>query len=325
MLDIDPATVVRKGRLQPGRMFLVDTAEHRIIEDEEIKGELAAEHPYDEWLHAGVVRFEDLPDREHIVHTHASVTRRQQIFGYTEEEKRVLLTPMARTGAEPIGSMGTDTPIAALSDRPRLLFDYFAQLFAQVTNPPLDAIREELVTSLAGMIGPEGNLLEPTPPSCRQLVLPFPVVDQRRAGQDPAHQPRRRPARLRHPRLAWPLPRRGRRPGAGRPARRDLRRGVRGDRRRRPHHRALRPALHRRARADPVAAAHRCRAPPPGPREDPHPGRAGHRGRRRPRGAPRRAARSATAPRRSTPTWRWRPSRTWPGTATSSTSSPSRP
>jgi len=176
VLDIDPATVVRKGRLQPGRMFLVDTHEHRIIEDEEIKGELAAEHPYDEWLHAGIVRFEDLPDREHIVHTHASVTRRQQIFGYTEEEKRVLLTPMARTGAEPIGSMGTDTPIAALSDRPRLLFDYFAQLFAQVTNPPLDAIREELVTSLSGTIGPEANLLEPTPASCRQLVLPFPVV-----------------------------------------------------------------------------------------------------------------------------------------------------
>ncbi len=176
VLDIDPATVVRKGRLQPGRMFLVDTAEHRIIEDEEIKGELAAEHPYDEWLHAGLVRFENLPDREHIVHTHASVTRRQQIFGYTEEEKRVLLSPMAKTGAEPIGSMGTDTPIAALSDRPRLLFDYFAQLFAQVTNPPLDAIREELVTSLFSTIGPEANLLDPTPASCRQLVLPFPVV-----------------------------------------------------------------------------------------------------------------------------------------------------
>ncbi|MGA8993406.1 MAG: glutamate synthase large subunit, partial [Nocardioidaceae bacterium] len=176
VLDIDPATVVRKGRLQPGRMFLVDTAEHRIVEDEEIKGQLASEHRYDEWLHAGILHFEDLTDREHIVHTHASVTRRQQIFGYTEEEKRVLLTPMARSGAEPIGSMGTDTPIAALSERPRLLFDYFAQLFAQVTNPPLDAIREELVTSLAGMIGPEANLLEPTPASCRQLVLPFPVI-----------------------------------------------------------------------------------------------------------------------------------------------------
>jgi glutamate synthase (NADPH) large chain len=177
VLDIDPASVVRKGRLQPGRMFLVDTAEHRIIEDEEVKSELAAEHPYDEWLHAGTISLEDLPDREHIVHTHASVTRRQQIFGYTEEEKRILLTPMSKTGAEPIGSMGTDTPIAALSDRPRLLFDYFSQLFAQVTNPPLDAIREELVTSLAGTIGPEANLLEPTPASCRQVVLPFPVID----------------------------------------------------------------------------------------------------------------------------------------------------
>src|SRR3954447_10717772 len=176
VLDIDPATVVRKGRLQPGRMFLVDTAEHRIIEDEEIKGELASEHPYDEWLHAGVLRFEDLPDREHIVHTHASVSRRQQIFGYTEEEKRVILSPMAKVGAEPIGSMGTDTPIAALSERPRLLFDYFAQLFAQVTHPPLDSIREELVTSLSGTIGPECNLLDPTPSSCRQLVLPYPVI-----------------------------------------------------------------------------------------------------------------------------------------------------
>jgi glutamate synthase (NADPH/NADH) large chain len=177
VLDIDPKTVVRKGRLQPGRMFLVDTAEHRIIEDDEIKSELASDHPYDEWLHAGLIHLDDLPEREHIVHTHASVTRRQQIFGYTEEEKRVLLTPMAKIGAEPIGSMGTDTPIAALSDRPRLLFDYFTQLFAQVTNPPLDAIREELVTSLQGTIGPEANVLEPTPASCRQVVLPFPVID----------------------------------------------------------------------------------------------------------------------------------------------------
>ncbi len=176
VLDLDPATVVRKGRLQPGRMFLVDTDEHRIIEDEEIKSELAAEHPYDEWLHAGLIHLDDVPDREHIVHTHASVTRRQQIFGYTEEELRVLLTPMANTGGEPLGSMGTDTPIAVLSQKPRLLFDYFSQLFAQVTNPPLDAIREELVTSLAGTIGPEANLLEPAPASCRQVVLPFPVI-----------------------------------------------------------------------------------------------------------------------------------------------------
>ncbi|MCY7395124.1 MAG: glutamate synthase large subunit [Nocardioides sp.] len=176
VLDLDPASIVRKGRLQPGRMFLVDTDEHRIIEDEEIKSTLAAEHPYTEWLHAGLVHLDDIPEREHIVHTHASVTRRQQVFGYTEEELRVLLTPMANTGGEPLGSMGTDTPIAALSDKPRLLFDYFAQLFAQVTNPPLDAIREELVTSLNGTIGPEANLLEPQPASCRQVVLPFPVI-----------------------------------------------------------------------------------------------------------------------------------------------------
>ncbi len=177
VLDIDPASVVRKGRLQPGRMFLVDLEEQRVVEDDEVKDRLAGEAPYGEWLHAGLVRLEDLPAREHIVHTHRSVTRRQQMFGYTEEELRVLLTPMARAGVEPIGSMGTDTPIAALSDRSRLLFDYFTQLFAQVTNPPLDAIREELVTSLSGSIGPEGNLLEPGPASCRQVVLPFPVID----------------------------------------------------------------------------------------------------------------------------------------------------
>ncbi|MBM9622167.1 glutamate synthase large subunit [Streptomyces zhihengii] len=177
VLDIDPAKVVRKGRLQPGRMFLVDTAEHRIIEDDEIKSGLAAEHPYEEWLETGEIELEDLPEREHIVHTHASVTRRQQTFGYTEEELRVILAPMARTGGEPLGSMGTDSPIAALSERPRLLFDYFTQLFAQVTNPPLDAIREELVTSLYSSLGPQGNLLEPTSASCRSVTLPFPVID----------------------------------------------------------------------------------------------------------------------------------------------------
>ncbi|MFD5733888.1 glutamate synthase large subunit [Streptomyces sioyaensis] len=177
VLDIDPAKVVRKGRLQPGRMFLVDTAEHRIIEDDEIKAQLAAEQPYQEWLESGLIELADLPEREHIVHTHASVTRRQQTFGYTEEELRVILAPMAKAGAEPIGSMGTDSPIAALSERPRLLFDYFTQLFAQVTNPPLDAIREELVTSLISSLGPQGNLLEPNSASCRSVTLPFPVID----------------------------------------------------------------------------------------------------------------------------------------------------
>ncbi|GAA5052508.1 glutamate synthase (NADPH/NADH) large chain [Thermocatellispora tengchongensis] len=177
VLDIAPEKVVRKGRLQPGKMFLVDTSRGKIIEDDEIKAELAAALPYEEWLHAGLVRFEELPERSREIPTHEALVRRQQTFGYTEEELRIILSPMARTGAEPIGSMGTDTPVAVLSEKPRLLFDYFSQLFAQVTNPPLDAIREELVTSLQSTIGPEGNLLDPGPASCRRLVLPYPVID----------------------------------------------------------------------------------------------------------------------------------------------------
>jgi glutamate synthase (NADPH/NADH) large chain len=177
MLDLDPATIVAKGRLEPGRMFLVDTGQQRVIEDDEIKRELAAQQPYQEWLHAGLMHLETLPEREHLVYTHDSVQRSQQTFGYTEEELKLLLAPMARTGAEPVGSMGTDTPISPLSTRPRLLYDYFHQIFAQVTNPPLDAIREEMVTSLAISIGPEGNLLDPGPASCRQIVLPHPIID----------------------------------------------------------------------------------------------------------------------------------------------------
>src|SRR5690606_32260968 len=140
-----------------------DTAQGRIVDDEEIKASYAAEHPYGEWLQAGLVHLSDLPDRHFLVPQHGSLVTQQRTFGYTLEDERILLGPMARTGAEPIGSMGTDTPVAVLSERPRLLFDYFQQLFAQVTNPPLDAIREELVTSLASTIGPEGNLLDPTP------------------------------------------------------------------------------------------------------------------------------------------------------------------
>lgn len=177
VLDLPPETVVKRGRLQPGRMFLIDTAAGRIISDDEVKSELAAENPYEEWLHAGLLTLEQLPEREHIIHTAASVARRQRTFGYTEEELKILLAPMARTGGEALGSMGTDTPVAVLSDKPRLLFDYFTQLFAQVTNPPLDAIREELVTSLGTVIGPEGNMFEATPVHARQVVLPFPVID----------------------------------------------------------------------------------------------------------------------------------------------------
>ncbi|MGI3785209.1 MAG: glutamate synthase central domain-containing protein, partial [Janthinobacterium lividum] len=177
VLDIPAEKIVQKGRLQPGRMFLVDLAEHRLVSNDEVKDSLAAAAPYGEWLLGGRMSLTDLPEREHVVHSHASVTRRQQVFGYTEEELRLILAPMSSGGAEPIGSMGTDTPIAALSEKPRLLFDYFSQLFAQVTNPPLDAIREELVTSLFNTIGSEQNLLEPGPASCRRLVLPFPVLD----------------------------------------------------------------------------------------------------------------------------------------------------
>jgi glutamate synthase (NADPH/NADH) large chain len=176
VLDIEPGEVVRKGRLQPGRVFLVDTGRRRILEDADVKSALAAKHPYEDWLHAGLVHLDDLPDRERELTDCEALTTQQQLFGYTEEELRILLGPMARAGAEPIGSMGTDTPIAALSDRPRLVFDYFAQLFAQVTNPPLDAIREELVTSLQSSTGPERNLFEPGPASCRQIVLPYPVI-----------------------------------------------------------------------------------------------------------------------------------------------------
>ena len=177
VLDIDQSKVVRKGRLQPGRMFLIDTAQGRIVDDEEIKQSLAAAEPYEEWLSDGLIELTDLPEREHMVYSHDSVIRRQQMFGYTHEELKVILAPTSKTGTEPIGSMGTDTPIAVLSDRPRLLFDYFQQLFAQVTNPPLDAIREEVVTSVGSTVGPESNLLNPGPQSCRQLVLPFPIID----------------------------------------------------------------------------------------------------------------------------------------------------
>jgi glutamate synthase (NADPH) large chain len=176
VLDLDPSTVVRRMRLQPGRMFLVDTTQGRIVDDEEIKAELAAEHPYQEWLASGLVALEELPQGPYVRMPHHRIVLRQLVFGYTYEELNLLVAPMARTGAEPIGSMGTDTPVAVLSQRARMLYDYFQQLFAQVTNPPLDAIREEVVTSLQGVIGPEGDLLSPDQHSCRQIVLQQPIL-----------------------------------------------------------------------------------------------------------------------------------------------------
>lgn len=169
--------IVAKGRLEPGRMFLIDTAEGRIVSDEEIKHQLATQHPYREWIEGNAVSLSDLPAREHVRHSNVSVVRRQRAFGYTQEDLKILLRPMANTGKEPIGAMGNDTPQPVLSKNSRMLFDYFTQKFAQVTNPPLDWEREEIVTSLASAIGPEPNLLEDLELSAKKIVIPNPVID----------------------------------------------------------------------------------------------------------------------------------------------------
>ncbi|MGH1503562.1 MAG: glutamate synthase large subunit [Acidimicrobiales bacterium] len=175
VLDVEPSKIVQKGRLEPGKMFLVDTIEGRIVGDEEIKSRLAAERPYGEWL-GEVVELGELPDRRVQHPVHDDLIPQLVAHGYTEEELEILVEPMVLSGAEAIGSMGTDTPLAVLSNRPRQLFDYFKQLFAQVTNPPLDAIREELVTSASATLGPEANILDPGPHSCQHIALPYPVI-----------------------------------------------------------------------------------------------------------------------------------------------------
>ena len=169
--------VVRKGRLEPGKMFLVDTAEGRVVSDDEIKQTLAAAHPYAEWLKDNSVQLSELPEREHVNYTGVSIRRRQRAFGYTQEDLKILLAPMANSGKEPIGAMGNDAPIAVLSKRSRMLFDYFTQKFAQVTNPPLDWERERMVTSLESAIGPEPNLLMDSPLHAKKIVIPQPIID----------------------------------------------------------------------------------------------------------------------------------------------------
>jgi len=176
VLPVAEERIVRRERLRPGHMLLVDTVQGRLIPDEEIKQSLAAEHPYAEWIRRNLVDIDSLPKARAERPDHATVLTRQRAFGYSQEDLRLLLTPMALTGDEPIGSMGSDTPLAVLSTRPRLLFDYFVQRFAQVTNPPLDAIREALVTSMASTIGPEANLLASEPEACRQIRIPTPVI-----------------------------------------------------------------------------------------------------------------------------------------------------
>jgi len=177
VLDIPPENILSKGRLQPGRMFLVDTEQGRIVEDEEIKAAISGDRPYREWLAEHLVHLNDLPAAPEVpVPDHKTLLQRQIAFGYTHEDERIILSPMARDGIEAMGSMGNDAALAVLSNKPRLLYDYFKQLFAQVTNPPIDCIREELITSAETRLGSEGNLLHPGPSACRRVELKWPIL-----------------------------------------------------------------------------------------------------------------------------------------------------
>jgi len=180
VLDLPAEDIRKKGRLQPGRMFLVDTVQKRIISDSEIKKSLAARQPYAEWLKDQQVLVDALPEPARLIASNPeTLLRRQRAYGYSEEDLRILLGPMGARGEEPVGSMGTDVPLACLSDRPQPLFNYFKQLFAQVTNPPIDPIREELVMSLISYIGTERNILDETPENCHTLKLPHPILSNR--------------------------------------------------------------------------------------------------------------------------------------------------
>jgi glutamate synthase (ferredoxin) len=177
VLEFPAEEVLEKGRLQPGRMFLVDTEQGRIISDAEIKHSIAAERPYRQWLNDHQLNLDDLPPAPEVpAPDHDTLLQRQIAFGYTFEDERILLAPMAQNGVEAVGSMGNDTPLAVLSNKPRLLYDYFKQLFAQVTNPPIDCIREEIITSAETRLGSEGNLLNPQPADCRRLEVKWPIL-----------------------------------------------------------------------------------------------------------------------------------------------------
>src|SRR5437899_2091802 len=180
VLSIPPERVKRKGRLQPGKMFLVDTVEGRIISDKEIKKRLSARQPYGEWLRENQITLDQLPEPVRVhASDHATILSRQRAFGYTDEDLKMIIEPMAAKGEEPVGSMGTDTPLACLSDKAQPLFNYFKQLFAQVTNPPIDPIREEMVMSLVSYIGKERNILAETAQHCHTLKLPHPILRNR--------------------------------------------------------------------------------------------------------------------------------------------------
>src|SRR5450631_4408671 len=180
VLNIAPENVKKKGRLQPGKMFLVDTVEKRVVSDKEIKQRLAARQPYAEWLSENQITLDQLPEPSRVHGSnHDTLLRRQRAFGYTEEDLKTLLEPMAAKAEDPVGAMGIDTPLACLSDRPQMLFHYFKQLFAQVTNPPIDPIREEMVMSLISYIGTERNILDEAPENCHTLKLPHPLLSNR--------------------------------------------------------------------------------------------------------------------------------------------------
>lgn len=197
VVDVAPERVLEKGRLLPGRMFLVDTKAQRIITDEELKRQIASEHPYRQWLNEQLLTLENLPEAQAAPKDAETRLVRQKAFGYTHEDLRLILGPMAKDGMEPIGAMGTDAPLAVLSEKPQLLYDYFKQLFAQVTNPPIDALREEIVTSTETMMGSEGNILEPGPESCRLIKLKVPVLtDEELAKLRAIHAPGFRAATL---------------------------------------------------------------------------------------------------------------------------------
>ena len=183
---IEPASVVKKGRLEPGRMFLIDMEEGRILDDAELKEQIASEHPYGQWLKENLLPAAELPDPpagKAVADDFDTIETRQKVFGYTYEDMRFLLGPSAQAGKQPLGSMGNDAPLAVLSDQPQLLYNYFKQLFAQVTNPPIDPIREELVTASITFIGSEGDLTRPGPDSCRMIKYESPLLDNRQLDQ----------------------------------------------------------------------------------------------------------------------------------------------
>ncbi len=264
VLEVEPGNVLRKGRLQPGKLFLVDLDEGRIVPDEELKARVATRRPYGAWYEQEVVRLADLPEADAPAPPAEPLRARQLAFGYAQEDMKVLLAPLAANAEEPVGSMGNDSALAALSARRPLLYSYFKQLFAQVTNPPIDSIREAVVMSVQASVGSERNLLAETPEHARQLVIDNPILLDEELERLRAVGGAENPFEAHTIDTTWPVsdgpdgPR-----GCGRA---DRGRGGRGARGRRQHPDPLRPRHVRGAGADPVAARGRLGAPPPRPR-----------------------------------------------------------